>query len=75
MKRNIENREDIYLGVNTFYKKLMEDDVIFQFFIKIENALHLKPRFQIFAKFWSNRLFNTGEYRKNAMQIHPDLHQ
>jgi len=31
MKRNIENREDIYLGVNTFYKKLMKDDVIFSF--------------------------------------------
>lgn len=74
MKKDIENRNDIYLLVKTFYVKLMSDDVMCHFFVAFKDPAHLEAHLQILVDFWSNILFYTGEYRKNAMQPHLDLH-
>jgi len=74
MKKEIENRDDIYLLVKTFYVKLMSDDVMCHFFEAFKNPDHLETHLQTLVDFWSNILFYTGEYRKNAMQPHLDLH-
>lgn len=73
MKKDIENREDIYLLVKTFYVKLMNDDVMCHFFEEFKNPQDLETHLQTLVDFWSNVLFYTGEYRKNAMQPHLDL--
>lgn len=75
MKKDIQNRDDIYLLVKTFYVKLMNDEVMCHFFEEFKNPIHLEEHLQTLVDFWSNILFYTGEYRKNAMQPHLDLQQ
>jgi hemoglobin len=73
MKKDIENKDDIYLLVKTFYVKLMSDDLMCHFFEDFKDPIHLEEHLQTLVNFWSNILFYTGEYRKNAMQPHLDL--
>ena len=75
MKNDIENREDIYLLVKTFYVKLMNDDLMRHFFIDFTNPEHLEIHLQTLVDFWDNILFFSGGYRKNAMAPHLKLHQ
>jgi hemoglobin len=75
MKKDIENRDDIYLLVKTFYGKLMADDVMCHFFEDFKNPIHLETHLQTLVDFWDNILFYSGGYRKNAMQPHLDLHK
>jgi hemoglobin len=75
MKKDIENRDDIYLLVKTFYVKLMTDDVVSHFFEDFRDSHHLETHLQTLVDFWDNILFYSGGYRKNAMQPHLDLHK
>ncbi len=75
MKNDIENREDIYLLVKTFYVKLMNDDLMRHFFMDFTNPEHLEIHLQTLVDFWDNILFFSGGYRKNAMVPHLKLHQ
>lgn len=75
MKKDIENRDDIYILVKSFYVKLMNDEVMRHFFIEFEKPEHLEIHLKTLVDFWDNILFYTGEYRKNAMQPHIDLQQ
>ena len=75
MKRDIQNREDIYLLVKVFYKKLMNDDLMHHFFVDFEQPEHLEMHLQTLVDFWDNILFFSGGYRKNAMAPHLKLHQ
>lgn len=70
MKKDIENKEDIYLLVKTFYEKLMSDDLMIHFFEDFKNPTHLEVHLQTLVDFWDNILFYSGGYRKNAMQPH-----
>ena len=75
MKNDIENREDIYLLVKTFYVKLMNDDLMRHFFMDFTNPEHLEIHLQTLVDFWDSILFFSGGYRKNAMVPHLKLHQ
>lgn len=73
MKRDIENRADIELLVNEFYRKVTEDDVIgfiFSNIVKMNWEKHLP----IMYDFWDNALFFTGTYSGNPMNLHKHLH-
>jgi len=75
MQKDIENRDDIYLLVKTFYVKLMNDDIMRHFFVDFKNPKHLETHLQTLVDFWENILFYSGGYRKNAMAPHLKLHQ
>ena len=75
MKKEIENRADIYILVKNFYVKLMKDDVVGHFFEDFKSPLLLEEHLQTLVDFWDNMLFFTGSYKKNAMKPHLDLHQ
>ena len=75
MKKEIENRADIYNLVSNFYVKLMKDDVVGHFFEEFKDPIHLEEHLQTLVDFWDNMLFFTGAYSKNAMKPHLDLHQ
>lgn len=75
MKKDIENREDLYLLVKCFYVKLMSDEKMHHFFEDFTNPKLLEEHLQILVDFWDNILFYSGGYRKNAMEIHQKLHQ
>ncbi len=73
MKRDIENRADIELLVNQFYRKVTEDDMIgfiFSDIVKMNWEKHLP----IMYDFWDNALFFTGSYSGNPMNLHKHLH-
>jgi hemoglobin len=73
MKKDIENREDIYLLVKDFYVKLLNDDKMHHFFEEFINPELLEKHLQILVDFWDNILFYSGTYQKNAMKPHLDL--
>ncbi len=73
MKRDIENRKDIYEIVKNFYVKLMNDDLMSHFFTDFKDPIHLEEHLQVLVDFWDNMLFYTGTYQKNAMKPHLDL--
>ncbi|HIE45640.1 MAG TPA: group III truncated hemoglobin [Flavobacteriaceae bacterium] len=75
MKKEIENREDLYLLVSKFYVKLLKDDNIKHFFDDMVKENTLEDHLQILVDFWDNILFYTGAYRRNAMRPHLLLNQ
>ena len=75
MKKDIENREDIYLLVKEFYVKLMNDELMRHFFLDFTQDNLLEEHLQTLVDFWENILFYTGGYRKNAMLPHLKLQQ
>lgn len=74
MKKEIENKEDIYLLVKEFYVKLMNDNILSHFFQDFNDPDLLEEHLQTLVDFWDNILFYSGAYKKNAMKPHLDLH-
>lgn len=73
MKKDIEDRDDIYQLVKLFYVKLMNDDLMIHFFEDFKDPIHLEEHLQTLVDFWDNILFYSGAYQKNAMRPHLDL--
>lgn len=73
MKKDIENRKDLYFLVKNFYVKLMNDASMSHFFVDFTNPVFLEEHLQVLVDFWDNMLFYSGTYSKNAMKPHLDL--
>jgi hemoglobin len=74
MKKDIENRQDIELLVNSFYEKVKPDPVIGYIFtdiVKVNWERHL-PRIY---DFWENTVLYTGGYNGNPMELHRHLNR
>ena len=74
MLRDIQDRKDIKLLINTFYEKARTDKdlgYIFDEVAKVDWENHMP----IMYDFWENALFHTGNYKRNAMQVHVDLNE
>lgn len=68
MKKDIQNREDIFLLVSSFYKKVRKDTVLGPFFndvIKDWDA-HLDN----LTSFWESSLFLKTRYLGNPLEVH-----
>lgn len=74
MKKDIENRNDLLLLMQEFYKKLLADDSINYLFTAVAK-INLDHHFPVLVDFWDSLLFQSGTYQKNAMQPHLALHQ
>jgi hemoglobin len=74
VKKDIQNREDLQLLMQAFYKKLLADNSINYLFTDVAQIviLHHIP---VLVDFWDSILFSSDTYRKNAMQPHMILHQ
>jgi hemoglobin len=69
IKKDIENRDDVELLINSFYDKVKPDPVIgfiFTDIMKINWQEHLPAIYN----FWENTILYTGNYSGNLMQIH-----
>ncbi|HMR86826.1 MAG TPA: group III truncated hemoglobin [Saprospiraceae bacterium] len=64
--RDIENRQDIEIVVNSFYDKVRQDDMIGFMFDHVDWQKHLPVMYD----FWDNVLFYTGNYTGNPMAKH-----
>ncbi len=73
-RRDIQNREDLLLLMQEFYKKLLTDDSISYLFTDIAK-INLAHHLPVLVDFWDSLLFQSDTYRKNAMQPHLHLHQ
>lgn len=74
MKKDISNRADIQLLVDTFYNKVKLDETIGYLFndvAKVNWEQHLPRMYD----FWENILFQTGGFKGNPMAAHVQLHQ
>jgi len=73
MKKDITERKDIELLVNSFYDKVKTDEeigFIFNDVAKVNWEKHLPVMYD----FWENILFYTGTYSGNPMNLHNHLH-
>lgn len=70
MKKDISNREDLYLIVQSFYEKLFSDADMEIFFNEFKEPEALKKHLLVLVDFWDGILFYTGAYKKNAIQPH-----
>ncbi len=73
-KRDITNRDDLLLLMQTFYKKLLADASINYLFTDVAKV-NLDHHFPVLVDFWDAILFQSNTYQKNAMQPHIALHQ
>ena len=74
-KRDIKDRNDIYILVDEFYKKLIYDEEMKHFFEKFKSDIDLQKHLNVLVDFWDNVLFYTGTYNKNAMLPHIELNK
>ncbi len=74
MKKDIENREDLFKLVQRFYVKLLNDPTIAYIFTEVAK-IDLDAHLPVLVDFWDMVLFQSDTYRKNAMQPHMHLHQ
>ena len=72
-KKEIENREDVYILVSAFYDKLKEDDFIGPIFLKIIPDEKWGNHLQKLTDFWETNLFFVKKFKGNPMKAHKDL--
>lgn len=73
LKKDIENRSDIELMVDAFYKKVLADKqlgFIFQDVAKVNWSTHIP----LLYDFWENVILFTGSYEGNPVHLHKHLH-
>jgi len=69
MKTDIENRNDLILLVDTFYKKVQQNNTIGPIFTetaKVDWSHHLPKMYD----FWESILFGKATYKGNPMLTH-----
>ena len=71
MKQDIQNREDVYKLVSTFYAKVRANEKIGYVFNEIieDWPSHLEK----LTDFWETNLFFVSKFRGNPMQAHVDV--
>lgn len=72
MKKDITDRKDIELLMNTFYERLLADENISYIFTDVAK-LDIKTHIPVIADFWETVLLNKNVYHNNTMKIHLDL--
>ena len=71
MKQDIQNREDVFKLVSTFYAKVRANEKIGYVFNEIieDWPSHLEK----LTDFWETNLFFVSKFRGNPMQAHVDV--
>jgi len=72
--KDIEDRKDIILLVDTFYAKVLKDDRINYFFTKVAK-LNFEKHMPRMYDFWESTLLGTGKYAGNTLKVHKDLNK
>lgn len=73
-KKQITDREDIMLLINSFYDKVKGDDVIGHIFNEIARV-NWDTHLPVMYDFWEQLLLNSTNYGRNAMAPHFALNQ
>lgn len=68
-QKEIENREDLVLLIDEFYSKLLKDNSISHFFVKLNLVEHL-PKV---VDFWAFVLLDENGYHVNVTEKHAHM--
>ncbi|MBD0778401.1 group III truncated hemoglobin [Maribacter sp. ANRC-HE7] len=70
-KKDIKNREDVSLLINTFYKKIRKDEILGPIFNNIISDwdAHL----ELLTDFWETQLFLKRKYYGNPVTAHQEV--
>ncbi|MFB9845146.1 group III truncated hemoglobin [Mucilaginibacter ginsenosidivorans] len=71
-RKDIENREDIRLLVENFYRKVTGDEMIGEIFRDVL-VFRWDTHIPVMIDFWESVLLGGTSYRGNAMRVHIDL--
>ena len=71
-QKDIENRKDIELLVDTFYKKVLKDKTIGYIFNKVAK-IDWEKHLPLMYNFWETTILHKASYKGNPMKIHIDL--
>jgi hemoglobin len=74
MKKDIRNRNDIEVLINTFYEKVIGDELLSPVFTDVVRV-SWDDHLPVMYDFWENTLFYTGNYHGNPLDTHRRLHQ
>jgi len=70
MKKDIKTREDVFLLVTSFYKKVRKDETLGPFF---ENIKDWDEHLDRLTTFWESSLFLKTKYFGNPLEAHVDV--
>ena len=74
-KKDIENREDVFLLVSEFYKKVRKDPVLGPFFNRV--IKDWEAHIERLTTFWESSLFMTKNlehrYHGNPLEVHIEV--
>ena len=73
VKKQIENREDVFVLVSTFYDKIKKDDVIGEFFLKTIPEEEWDDHLLKLTDFWETNLFFVRKFKGNPIKAHRDV--
>ena len=71
MKKDIQNREDVFLLVSTFYAKVRANKEIGPFFN--ETISDWPAHIEKLTDFWETNLFFANKFRGNPMKAHQEV--
>ncbi len=71
---DIQSQSDLYLLVDKFYKKLLQDKTISYIFTDIVK-IKIEEHLPILVTFWSQMILGTGGYTNNLTDIHLKVDQ
>jgi hemoglobin len=71
VKKDLKTREDVYLLVTTFYKKVREDETLGPFFNGI--IKNWDAHFEHLTTFWKSSLFLKTKYSGNPLEAHVEV--
>lgn len=69
----IQNREDVFLLVNTFYNKVKKDNFIGPIFLNAIAEDEWEGHLEKLTDFWETNLFFAQKYKGNPMKVHRQL--
>ncbi|MFY0604138.1 MAG: group III truncated hemoglobin [Flavobacteriaceae bacterium] len=72
-RKDITNREDVYVLVSTFYSKIKQDDFIGPIFLKVIPNEKWELHLQKLTDFWQSNLFFNRKYKGDPMKAHKDV--
>ncbi len=67
-KKDITNREDVFLLVSTFYEKIKKDETLGPFFLNV--IKDWEEHLQHLTTFWESSLFMKTRYHGNPLEVH-----
>tara|TARA_R110002051_G_scaffold65839_1_gene119474 strand:+ start:19705 stop:20094 length:390 start_codon:yes stop_codon:yes gene_type:complete len=70
-KKELENREDVFDLVHTFYTKVRADKLLGPIFNQI--IIDWESHFTLLTDFWETQLFLKRKYHGNPIAVHNDV--